>query len=472
MEENWDVIIIGTGTAGIPAAIFAGQRGAKVLAIDAADKIGGTLHLTTGQMSAAGTKLQKKLGIIDNANAHYEDVIRISENTADKELVRLAVNNAAETYDWLTDNGFSPLKEHPVLGNAHEPYSEKRYYWGPYAGLSILEAMQPLFDIEIAKGTVTLSLETKLLGLISNHKKVTGIEIEAKDGTKALINGKNILLTTGGYTSNPEMFKQLSGPTLYWKGAYPYSKGDGLMFAKSVGGYLRGHENYLCGYGAILESFDYPTEVTTRAICHPDKRQPWEIHVNNDGKRFFQEDYDSVHVREKKLLEQPKLMSWIIFDESIFKNSPPLLRDYSKKDEVSFFSKHPMFFKAQTIDELASKSGINNEGLKKTVDEYNNAIDKKTPDPFDRKHRPLKIKKPPFYAVCTHGVSITSTVGLAVNQNLQVIDSKKVPINNLYAAGEILGSGQTMGKCSAGGMMLTPALTFGRLLGQKILEWN
>ena len=60
MVENWDVIIVGAGTAGIPAAIFAGQRGAKVLLVDAADKIGGTLHLTTGQMSAAGTLLQKK----------------------------------------------------------------------------------------------------------------------------------------------------------------------------------------------------------------------------------------------------------------------------------------------------------------------------------------------------------------------------------------------------------------------------
>ena len=74
--------------------------------------------------------------------------------------------------------------------------------------------MQPLFDTEIAKGNVTLSLETKLLRLISNHKKVTGIEIEAKDGTKALINGKNILLATGGYSSNPEMFKQSVLPLL------------------------------------------------------------------------------------------------------------------------------------------------------------------------------------------------------------------------------------------------------------------
>ena len=111
------------------------------------------------------------------------------------------------------------------------------------------------------------------------------------------------------------------------------------------------------------------------------------------------------------------------------------------------------------------------DGLTKTILEYNNALKNNSSDPFGREHRPLSIEKPPFYSICTHGVSITSTVGLSVDQSLKVITSDKKPIRNLFAAGEILGSGQTMGKCSAGGMMLTPALTFGRLLGQKLLSW-
>ena len=130
-----------------------------------------------------------------------------------------------------------------------------------------------------------------------------------------------------------------------------------------------------------------------------------------------------------------------------------------------------MFYYANDLDELAKKSGINSVGLNKTIQEYNKAIENNEPDPLGRIHRPLKIEKPPFYSICTHGVSITSTVGLSVNSELKVINDKKQPINNLFAAGEILGSGQTMGKCSAGGMMLTPALTFGKLLGQKLLSW-
>ena len=55
MSNEWDVIIIGAGSAGIPTAIFAANRGAKVLQIEVSNKIGGTLMLSSGQISAAGS---------------------------------------------------------------------------------------------------------------------------------------------------------------------------------------------------------------------------------------------------------------------------------------------------------------------------------------------------------------------------------------------------------------------------------
>ena len=59
---DWDYVIIGAGTAGLPAAIFASRRGARVLLIDAADSVGGTLHLANGQISAGGTTMQAAMG--------------------------------------------------------------------------------------------------------------------------------------------------------------------------------------------------------------------------------------------------------------------------------------------------------------------------------------------------------------------------------------------------------------------------
>ena len=86
MTDQWDAIIVGAGTAGLPAAIFAAERSDKVLVLDAAPEIGGTLHLSSGQMSAAGTRLQKEQGIEDSPALHIEDIMRISKNTADRTL--------------------------------------------------------------------------------------------------------------------------------------------------------------------------------------------------------------------------------------------------------------------------------------------------------------------------------------------------------------------------------------------------
>ena len=65
MERDWDVIIVGAGTAGMPVAIHAEHRGARVLVIEHADRIGGTLHVSGGQMAAAGTRAQADQGIDD-----------------------------------------------------------------------------------------------------------------------------------------------------------------------------------------------------------------------------------------------------------------------------------------------------------------------------------------------------------------------------------------------------------------------
>ena len=82
-STRWDYVIVGAGTAGLPAAIFASRRGARVLLIDAADDVGGNLHLANGQISAAGTRTQDAKGIKDTPDDHYADIVRLSHGLAD-----------------------------------------------------------------------------------------------------------------------------------------------------------------------------------------------------------------------------------------------------------------------------------------------------------------------------------------------------------------------------------------------------
>ena len=72
------------------------------------------------------------------------------------------------------------------------------------------------------------------------------------------------------------------------------------------------------------------------------------------------------------------------------------------------------------------------------------------------------------YAITHLGSSATSSAGVVVNDNLQVVRGNQEPIPGLYAAGEVLGFGTTLGSTFAPGMMLTPALSLGRWLGMSL----
>ena len=93
-KEEWDAIVIGAGTAGIPAAIFAAKRGLKVLVIEKASVIGGTLFVSTGQISGAGTVFQERKGIKDTPDQHYDDIMRLNNNTSDPALTRILADHA------------------------------------------------------------------------------------------------------------------------------------------------------------------------------------------------------------------------------------------------------------------------------------------------------------------------------------------------------------------------------------------
>ena len=64
-----------------------------------------------------------------------------------------------------------------------------------------------------------------------------------------------------------------------------------------------------------------------------------------------------------------------------------------------------------------------------------------------------------------------SPTGLRVDKQLRVLRESGRPIPNLYAAGEVLGFGRTSGDAFVGGLSLTPALTFGKILGERLLSW-
>ncbi|MBL8644816.1 MAG: FAD-dependent oxidoreductase [Rhodospirillaceae bacterium] len=470
--KPWDLIVVGGGTAGLPAAIFAAQRGARVLIVEAAGQVGGTLFLSSGQMSAAGTKLQKSKGISDTAQSHYDDIMRISKGTANPDIVRLAVFNAADTFDWLVENGLMVHPAHPVTGTTHEPYSAARYAWGTEGGMSILAVLERQLQPHIDSKKVMVLTSTEAVELVKDAKGgVTGVVTKDEKGAFARHAAHNVLLSAGGYASNSQMFAELEGAKDYSDVSYPYSQGAGIKLGVAVGGYVRGGEHHMPLFGGVMRDTGIPSPMIVTMRPWPPDNPPWGIYVNVNGKRFLREDIPSHDAHEEALRVQPDERCWVVFDSEILDKAPPFIGRWTKQEVMDAVGYYDAFARADTLEGLAKAAGVDAAGLAATVAAYN-AGQKAGRDALGRVHMPLPLVRAPFYAVRLQSWVLSTFAGLAVDKDLRVIRQDGAPIPNLFAAGELIGAGATMGRSYCGGMLVTPALTFGRLLGQKMLKFS
>jgi fumarate reductase flavoprotein subunit len=281
--------------------------------------------------------------------------------------------------------------------------------------------------------------------------------------------GKNVVLASGGYAASPQLWAKLTPKIPLCSHVNPYSRGDGLAAAQALGAAVDGSDKFLCTFAGFLEN---PRDPRTGnfLLLSPKARSIWEIFVDDKGRRFMQEDHPSIDYRERALLRRRGMAMNIVFDAGILQNAAtPTLE--SAATYRARFGRHPAFVKAKTLAELARKLGVPVANLRRTVADYNRAVDAGS-DPRHGKHFLIRrIEQAPFYAIRAQGITVLSPAGLKVDKQLRVLGRTGRPIRNLYAAGEVLGFGRTSGNAFAGGLSLTPALTFGKLLGESILNW-
>jgi succinate dehydrogenase/fumarate reductase flavoprotein subunit len=469
----YDLIIIGIGTAGMPCAIAAAEKGAKILAIEK-DRVGGTLHLTAGHMSGGGFRRQiEDFKIQDSPQTHYDDVMRVSFDTAEPHIVKLATQEAPKFIDWLDSQGFDFVEDTPRFVYGHVPYETPRTVWGKEAGLSIFKILKPHYDKYEQSGNITTLEGHKLIDLIIENNKVIGVQVEEiANGKIHQFYAKNTVITTGGYASNPTLFARFHP----WMSrlistASPNSQGEGIMIAEKSGAKIWGKEKHLSSLGGLelKEGEGRADYWTAWAILFTSKyRMPKEIYVNDNGERFLNEEILSPDDRERIITQQPNHRFWVIMDEKGLTESEPLIRDWSYDKMKAEAENSNFIFKANSIEELAQKTGLPLKNLKKSIKTYNEAVDGKITDPMGREVLSHGIKNPPYYCFLSYLTSLISFAGIAVDEDLQVINENNDKIGGLYAAGEALGAGATSGNAFCGGMLVTPALSLGRYLGDKL----
>ena len=468
-HRRFDVLIVGAGTAGLPCAIAAVDLGATVLLVEKADDIGGTLHLSGGHMSAAGTRRQRERGIDDCVDDHYADVMRISEHTARADIARLAVELAPDMVEWLSDLGFPFDPTTPRVVYGHEPYGVARTYYGVAEGRSILATMRPLIEERVRTGALALWCGTEVTSLRQVDGRVTGA-VMRRGGASVEVTARNVVLATGGYGAAPDLFAELDGAPLVSAAALT-STGDGLRMARAIGAHIAGVGTYLPTFGG-MPAPDNPQRVqwVDRPLLVASERPPWEIYVDRHGARFVAEDEESIDIKERALTNVDDMTFYTVFDDRAVDESRNIVVGWSASDMRARAGTRAGVFVADSIEELAERAGIDPVGLRRTVDAYNTAAQTGSDREFGRTVMPAPINTAPYYAMRNHGITLITFAGIDVDAELRVRRGDGSIIDGLYGIGELLGSAAYMGNSFCSGMLVGPCLSFGRMLGARLAK--
>jgi fumarate reductase flavoprotein subunit len=447
-DHETDVLIVGAGTAGIPAGLAALEAGAKATVLELTTMTGGSGNLILAGAAFAGTEWQKKAGIEDSPQLLYKDGVEIAEGMP--EIWRVYADNQIDTFNWLMSIGAPPERDELMMPPGHR-VTRLHFYVGA-------EAMQKI-EQEAKRKNLEILFNHRALRTITDPKtgRVLGLKVKVKDKLLNFKAKRAVIIATGGFGRNREMLKEYGQRFIDCVPLMaPGHLGDGLKMGLDLGAATKdiGH--------SVVASLPACTE--TKADRATTAIFMGGILVNVHGKRFYDESCPKGYYGNltDAAMDEPEGLFWIVYDSKT--RSIPIVGDVIGKCKE---------FKADTFEELAKISGTNVKGLTETVAKYNEDIESEGYDTvLGRKHlvsvhgEPIPLDTPPYYAVkCT--TSITSFKGgLKVNTRCQVQTNYDEVIPGLYAVGEVAGG--LFGKgIYLGGTMWPAAMTFGRLTGRS-----
>ena len=451
MSRSFDVVVVGSGIAGLSAAVSALEAGAQVAVLERAprEERGGNTRYTESfwRMRDRDTvsedfdeRLASNAGghfdpeFVKDAGRPYEDWPRPLRafGFTDPELIRVWGEDAGPTLRWLEGLGvrwdFLPT---------YFPYQSTTRIAPVGGGLALVEALAA----EAERRSASIFYETAARGLVrSEDGAVIGVQAVQR-GRPCRFLGKTVL-ASGGFEGNPEMLTRYLGPKAQWtrpvaKGGY-YNRGEGVAMGLAAGAAPAGE------FGAFHAQ---PVDPRSGAIEPVVLHYGYGVLVNRAGERFTDEaarPVDAGYERvARTVLEQPEGLAWAVFDAGL--DDAPHWRVTVRSD------REPL--EAPTVEALAEAAGLDPAALRVTLAAYNAACPEDgsafRPDGLDglatQGLRPPKsnwarpLVRPPFRAWPVICANCFTFGGLRIDIHGRTIDLDGDPIPGLYAAGETAG---------------------------------
>ena len=336
---------------------------------------------------------------------------------------------------------------------------------------------------------VDIRVNTPAVRLLTDDDgRVTGAVVRGPEGEYTIRASRGVVLAAGGFPHDVERRRRLFPKTPtgaeHWTLAPPSANGDGITLGESVGGHFEtGVESPAAWCPVSLVPYRSGRVGTFPHIM--DRAKPGSIGVRRDGKRFVNEAngyYDYVAALVAATPEGEPVESWQIADSRFVRKYP---LGMAKPLPVPLFPylRSGYLTKGRTLEEVARKCGIDPEGLRETVERFNQNARRGLDPDFERGETEFNryggdpkvgpnpslapIDKGPFYAVKVLPGSFGTFAGLAADGRAHVLDAVGRPIPGLFVAGNdqvnVMG-----GFYPAGGINLGPALTFGYIAGREL----
>jgi 3-oxosteroid 1-dehydrogenase len=421
---SYDVIVLGSGAAGLTAAFTAAREGARVAVFEKNERVGGTSAWSGGHVWIPGNPHMAEIGAQDSAEEAMSYLMSLSRGLLDERLVRAFVDAGPRMVRYLEDFAGIEFFAVPGLPDYHPEHAGGRPGGGRTMGSALFAfdelgewrdrvEVSPYYAVDLRmdetplgsavpkppspeerarravrdqrgmggglvgwllaaclRAGVDVHVAAPAIELILEDCRVRGVLVASTSGPGAVVAERGVILATGGFEWNDEYRVAFLRGVVSMPTSIPTNTGDGLRMAIRAGAAL---QNMREAWWIPVTKLPPGVNSMNREMINGDRTRPRSIMVNGSGRRFTNEaaSYNAIggafHQEDVNAFGYANLPAWLIFDHTYLIQYGSIARPYAGQAP-------PWLVEAPTLAELAGRLGLPAREFERTVHRWNQNV--------------------------------------------------------------------------------------------------